>query len=374
MKRVIGTVVLVITVVTLTVGCNLSADPQRAIANAQAYRAKGNNKAAIIEIKNVLQKTPDHAEARYLLGVFYYDNHDYQLAEQELRRALQLSFERSKVLPLLGKAMLMLSQFQKVLDQVPVEGHASNSVQADILTLRARALTGLGKNAQALEVLEAALAKQPEFADALVEQARHAVGGQKIDESKRLVERAIVSTPRHIEAWLMKGDLARVRSDEADAMASYNRVLEFDPANIPARLNITSLYISTGKLDEARKLIKQARALDPGNVLTAHVQALIEFLSRDYKAANDTIQQVLKVVPNYIPSALLAGAILTELGSYEQAQQHIGRALELMPGNLYARRLLVTSLARSGQMQRAIEILQPARQQTRRLRRQTRWR
>jgi hypothetical protein len=37
-------------------GCNLSSDPQSLIARAQAYSQKGDYKAAIIELKNVLQK------------------------------------------------------------------------------------------------------------------------------------------------------------------------------------------------------------------------------------------------------------------------------------------------------------------------------
>jgi putative PEP-CTERM system TPR-repeat lipoprotein len=360
MKRCESTVVQVIAVMALMAGCNLSVDPQRAIAKAQEYRLKGDNKAAIIEIKNILQKNSNHAEARYWLGVTYYDSRDYRSAEQELRRALDLSYERSKVMPMLGKTMLMLGDFQKVLDQVPLEAHAGNAVQAEILTLRARALMGLGRSSQARELLEVALGKQPEFADALIEQARLAAAEKKLDESVRLIERAILSAPKHADAWLMKGDLARASANEADAMAAYQKVIEFDPANIAARLNVTSLHIANNKLSEARKLIAQTRAIDPASVTTAHMQALVEYQARDYKAANDAILQVLKAAPNYLPSVVLAGAILTELGSYEQAQQHIGRALDQMPDNIYVRRLMVVSLARSGQMPRAIEVLQAA--------------
>lgn len=351
---------MLIWVAVLMVGCGLSNDPQRIIAKAQEYRSKNDYKAAAIELKNLLQKNVSNAEARFLLGVTYYDSRDYRSAEQELRRALDLSYERSKVMPVLGKSMVMLGEFQKVLDQIPLETHANNVVQADILTVRARALMGLKQGSQAQELLAAALVKQPEFADALVELARLAVGDQKLDDSGRLIERAIASSPRHVDAWLVKGDLARIRVDSEGAMAAYQKVLEFDHTNIWARPNIVSLHIAAKKLDDARKVIADARRIDSGNFLLFHLQALVDFLSRDYKSANDAIQQVLKVAPDNMPSVLLAGAILSELGAHEQAQMNIRRVLEVAPGNIPARKLLVSTLVRSGQMRTAIEVLQPA--------------
>lgn len=351
-------VVLGVVLSTTIAGCGLSSDPKRMMAKAQEHREKSNYKAAIIELKNVLQKDSGNAEARYLLGVTYFDNQDFRLAEQELRRALDLSYERSKVMPMLGKSMLMLGEFQKVIDQVPLETHASNTVQAEILTLRARALSGLGRASQASELLTAALGKHPDYPDALLEQARLAVRNQNRAEAGQLIERAIVVAPKHIDAWLMKGDLARLNADAEGAIAANQKVLEIAPDNVPARLNIALLHIVSGKLEEARKFISQARVLAPGNLVALHQQALVEYRARNYKAANDTIQQVLKGAPDYVPSVFLAGVIATELGSFEQAQSHLGRVLAQAPENLHARKAMITTLMRSGQHAQAIELLQ----------------
>src|SRR5688572_10133961 len=163
MKMRSGAALSMIALAALTAGCGLSgSDPQTLIAQAQEYRAKNNHKAAIIELKNVLQKNANHAEARYLLGMSYYDSRDYRAAEQELRRALELSYERSKVMPVLARTMLILGDFQKVLDQVAVDEQSSDAAQAEALTLRARALIGLRQVDKARVSVEQALAKQPE--------------------------------------------------------------------------------------------------------------------------------------------------------------------------------------------------------------------
>jgi putative PEP-CTERM system TPR-repeat lipoprotein len=357
MAKFFGGFVLVIAATMLVAGCSSSSDPVATIARAQDYRAKGNYKAAVIEIKNVLQKNAGHAEARYLLGVTYHDSRDYRLAEQELRRALESGYDRVKVTPMLARSLLALGEFQKVLDEIPQGVSSGATGQAEMLTLRARALMGLKQEDKARELLEQALVLQSDFSDALLELARHAAGARKLDEASSLVDRALRSAPRQVDAWLMKGELARLRPDKAELLAANEKVLEIDPNNIVARLNIASVYVADEKIDEARKLVAQARTLAPGNVMTMYMQALIEYRVRDFKAANDVILQVLKVAPDHLPSVLLAGAVLAELGSYGQAQNHLTAVLERAPRNLYARTLMISTLARSGQTQRAMEVL-----------------
>ena len=51
----------------LMVGCG-GDSPEKMLGSAKDYLAKNDPKAAIIQIKNALQKNPDSPEARYLLG------------------------------------------------------------------------------------------------------------------------------------------------------------------------------------------------------------------------------------------------------------------------------------------------------------------
>jgi len=341
-------------------GCGEKAgNVDRLIADARQERDKGSHNAAIIHLKNLLQKSPEHAEARYLLGVTYVDTGDFVSAEKELRRALELKYDPAKVIPPLGKSLLMTGALQKVLDEVRLEGDAGNAVQAEVLTLRALASIGLGRNREGRELLEQALARQPEFADALLGQARLAASEQKLDEAARLIERALASAPKSTDAWLMKGELSRIMADQKGAIAAYQKVLELSPHNIPARLGIASLQIDSGNFDEARKQVEQIRKAGPNNLTAHYLEGLIEFRRHNYPAARDAVLKVLKAAPDHMPSMLLAGAVEFALGSHGQAQSYLGRVINRVPDNLYARRLLIASLAKSGQVQRALEVLQP---------------
>ena len=360
MTKTIHAAALAFAVLTLAAvsGCGTD-NPQTLIAKAQEYRQKNSYRAAIIELKNVIQKNPDHAEARYLLGVTYNDVGDYRAAEQELRRALALRYDPNKVIPALGTSLVRLAEFKKVLDEVNLQPDASSPVQAEILTLRALASIGLGRVSEGREMLEQALSTQPEFAGALLGKAGLAVSERKLGEATRLLERALASAPTSIDAWLMKGDLSRIAGDQAGAVAAFQKVLDLNPDNVPARLNIASLLIAGGKFDQARKEIEQLRKIT-NSPMVNYMHALLEFHQKNDRAAREAIQQALKSSPDHVPSMLLAGSIDLRLGFHAQAQAHLGRVLERTPGNLAARKLLISSLSQSGQAQRAIEVLQPA--------------
>ena len=341
-------------------GCGEKAgNVDRLIADARQERDKGSHNAAIIHLKNLLQKSPEHAQARYLLGVTYTDTGDFASAEKELSRALELKYDPAKVIPPLSRSLLMMGEFQKVLDQASLGGDAGNRAQADVLTLRAQASLALDRNREGRELLEQALAREPELADALLTQARLAASDKKLDEAARLIERALVSAPKNAGAWLMKGDLSRILADREGALAAYQKVLELSPDNISARQNIASIQIDGGKFDEARKQIAQMRKTVPNSPMIHYMEGLIAFRQHNYPAARDAVLQVLKVAPDHMPSMLLAGAVEFALGSHGQAQSYLERVVNRAPDNLYARRLMVASLAKSGQAQRALEVLQP---------------
>src|SRR5688572_4358795 len=110
------------------------------MAEAKQEREKGNYGAALIHLKNAAQKSPENAQARYLLGLTYNDTGDFSSGEKELRRALELNHDPAQVIPPLGRALLALGEYQKVLDVLRVEDKVDDRLQAEILTLRALAL------------------------------------------------------------------------------------------------------------------------------------------------------------------------------------------------------------------------------------------
>jgi Tfp pilus assembly protein PilF len=73
-------------------GCDRTASlsEQEHIQRAKDFEAKGDLKTSVIELKNAVQKNPDSAQARLLLGQIYLKTGQGAEAEKELLRAKSL--------------------------------------------------------------------------------------------------------------------------------------------------------------------------------------------------------------------------------------------------------------------------------------------
>jgi cytochrome c-type biogenesis protein CcmH/NrfG len=108
-------------------GCNKNETTASLLADARQYQQKGDVKAALIQLKNAVAKSPEDGEARLALGTFYMDNGDRVSAEKELRKARELKVDDKRVLPLLGRATLGIGQGKKVLEDITPEAAKSSA-------------------------------------------------------------------------------------------------------------------------------------------------------------------------------------------------------------------------------------------------------
>src|SRR6266542_4579182 len=77
-------------------------DSDSLVKSARDYLAKGDSSAAVIQLRNALQKAPNNAEARYLLGNILIERREPAGAVKELRMALQLGYPAEQALPALA--------------------------------------------------------------------------------------------------------------------------------------------------------------------------------------------------------------------------------------------------------------------------------
>ena len=339
-------------------GCDKAKDTQTLILEASQYQQRGDDKAAIIQLKNAVQKNPEDPEARYLLGRIYNKTGDLQSAEKELRKAMSLGMSSARVLPDLGQTLLQLGQFQRVLDETKQLSADKNS--AEISTLRGSAFLALGKAKEAKDLFEQALKEKPDFPDALIGLAKYSLYERDLEAAMRFAEQAVARNPDHADVWLFKGDLLRAQGKTDLALAAYDQVVKLKPNSSSAYINKASIEIITGKFEAAQADIEAARKVAPGNLLVFYTQALLDFTQGKHAAALESLQKILSKAPDHMPSVLLAGAVQFALGSLPQAEQHLKLFIDKDPGNLYARKLFASILLKNREPQRAIAVLNPA--------------
>jgi len=335
-------------------------DPQALLLSAKGYLAKNDSKAAIIQIKNALQRDPNSPEARFLLGSAFMESGNPAGAEAELRKALELKHPQDLVVPLLAKSLLdqgRSKELTKELADVAL-GDPASTASLQMSLAAAWAMQGDMDLAQAS--LDRALVADPNHVPALIAQAKQKAELRDFDGAMAMTEAVLVKAPNSHEAWKLKGDLllyAKTATD--DALAAYRKAVELKPDFVAAQAALATLLMQQGNLAEASVQLDGMKKSAANHPKTNFLLAQLAFQMKDFKLAKELLQQVLKDVPSNVQALQLAGAVELQFRAWPQAQAYLGSALERAPQLTLARRLLVVAYLRGGQPSKALEILLP---------------
>lgn len=349
---------------TLILGASLltacgANDSSALLTDARAMAAAGDDKAAIIQLKNALAENENNAEARFELGKLYLGQFDFASAEKELRRAREAGHAADAVNPLIARALLGQREFQRVLEELPAPSGA-DSEAATLLALRATAELGLGRKEDARKTAQRALDAAPGNPDVHLALAQLAVVDGDADKARQALDQALRADPAHLDSLLLKAALLRATGKSADAATVYREVLRIAPRRIDARLAVAEIAIAENRLADARKEVDAALKLTPGSLQGRYLQALIDFREQKTEQARDHLAAVLKSAPEFAPALLLGGAIEYALGNLQTAEAHLNKVVKAAPKNLYALRLLAATQLRLGRPDDAARTLAPA--------------
>jgi putative PEP-CTERM system TPR-repeat lipoprotein len=343
----------------LLAGC-AKETPDELNASAQLYLAKNDAKAAIVQLKNSLQQDPNSAQTRWLLGKALLESGDPVSATAELRKALDLKYERSTVVPLLARSMISQGEPQKVIQQFADTRLGTPMADADLQTSLSVAYMLLSNTSKADNALRAALQTVPGYPPAVTQQARRAAAEKNYTEALALIEKAIAGAPTDPQAWYHKGEFLFLgRNDLAGANEAFRKTLALKSDHVDARSGLITLLIAEKDLKGAAEQIELLRKLLPNNPQTMFFDAQMAYLANNKKKAMDLIQQVLKAAPEEVRVLQLAGTIQLADGALLEAERSFNQTLSLNPDLPVARRLLAKTYLRLGQPAKALAALKP---------------
>lgn len=343
--------------VSLLNGCG-EKDAASLLTEARAMLAAGDERGAMIQLKNAVEQDGQNAEARYELGRLYLAQFDLASAEKELRHARDAGYAASAVDPLLARILLGQRSYQRLLDEIPAP--AGDSADAATLkALRAMAQLGLGHKDEARQALQDALSTAPDNPEVRLALARLALIDNDTTRALDEIEHGLKADPAHLDSQLLKGDVLHATGKPAEAAAVYRNILENHPNHTPARLALAGIAIAENRLANARKELTAARKTAPDNLQARYLEALVDFREGETQRARDGLAAVLKAAPDFVPALLLGGSIEFSLGNVQTAESHLNKVINATPRNPYARRLLAATQLRAGRADEATRTLAP---------------
>ena len=267
------------------------------------------------------------------------------LVMQSIRRSAPLS-------PQTVEAVTAWHEGTALLQQDPHTGESENGPPKTLL--------------RAIERLEFAVARDPKLAGAwatLAEAYDYVtmyVGRDPSEDGRRAeaaARRAIVLDPNlsaghHMLGLALKG----VKWDFSQAELAYRRALTLDPYNAYAAVEYADLLWETGRLDQAAKEIRKARALLPALPVLAEKEAEI-FLDLGHPdAAIAAAKEAIEFKRTYLRAHVALGMAYEMKGDSQAALAEYQYVLQTNPSDRRALPAYGYLLAKTGQTARAREI------------------
>ena len=345
---------------TLALAACSGSSEQELIASAKASLEKKDAKAAVIQLKNALQKNANSGEARLLLGKSLLESGDVAGALVELRKAQELQVPDEQVVPVLAQAMNLAGEESRLITQFAQLQLKEPAAAADFKTSLATAYAVQNDAEKARAAVQEALRAKPGYAPALIVSARLAAMDNDTDGAISLLNQVLTAEPTHERAGVLKGELLLIGKRDAEAaVAAYRQVLSAHPKSVSARSAITNILIGQQKLPEAKAEFELLKASAPQHPETLLFEAQFAFGDKDYKKTREITEQVLKSFPNNVRVLELAGAAEFRMKNYIQAESLLAKALKLAPQQRLSRLLLAQTYLRNGEPSKTLDALKP---------------
>lgn len=348
---------LVLSLSVSLAGCWGGKSSDEYLASARSYSEKGQNDAAIIELKNLLAADAGNTDARVLFAKLLNEKGDGVSAERELLKIAKSSQASAQYRIEMGRALLLQNNADRVLREITPDGVPMDSA-AEILSIRGGAYLSLRQLDLARGAFTESLKINAKHVPSILGLASIAAISSDLASAQKWVDQALATAPDHMDSLLFKGDLLRQQEKPLDAMTYYQRAAKAAPTQYAPLLREAVLLVAQGKFSAAKDALAKVDKIQPGLSDTRYYTALIYFIEELLDQAQAQVQEVLKQAPDNAPANLLAGAIAERKGHYSLAESYLEPIVRAFPLHMPARKLLAGVQLKAGHADRALATLQ----------------
>lgn len=208
---------------------------------------------------------------------------------------------------------------------------------------RVSEFTNVG-SAEALALLDRALAVDPRYARALGQKAWITVwrihqgwGDPDVDLPSAIsaAEQAIARDPEEVWAHIAWGFIGSILKDAPLILSSIEQAIGINPNSAIAHSYMGAVYAVTGRAAETFDCTERARRLSPRDVFRDQFEvhdALAHFQLANYEAATLSSSNAMRLRPEHVYPRLIAAAAYGHLSDANSAKVHLLKVAELVPG------------------------------------------
>ena len=353
---------LALSVAVLLAGC--APRGEKLLERAEASLAKGEYRAAMIDLKNYVAQSPEDAGARARLGLALLELGDVGGAEAEIGKARDMGADRRSTAAVECRVLVARNAYQRVLDECVDLGDPA--VDPDLAIARGEALLGLQRFSEAQANFEVAAKARPSSLNAIQGLASAALGLEGAAGARRVFEAAPPAVKEQARYWLALGSVELRGGDFAAAERAFSAAAEKTEREEDSRDRLSSLaglteaQLRQGKTQQAAAtsdLLLQAAPKSPyAKILRAQAAAG----AGDLATARTLLEEAVSADPENAEARTMLGLVNMQQGNLGQAEMHLANVVARNPDNVRAQQLLASVRSQLQPPEQTLESLKPA--------------
>src|SRR5262245_3570061 len=316
-------------------------DSTASIKDAEQYVAKGNLKAAEIELRNAIRGAPQDPVLHARLAQIYLQLGDVRLAERQARAARERNGNEADYLPVLADALLRQDKFADLLELVQ-PGDREAAFESKVRTALGTAAAGMRDREKSEALLRDAIGLDPTAIWPKIQLAR-VLSGTDAEAAEKLIDEAIAADPRSPEAVQVKGEMARSRGDLEAALGLFDEAIKIDPRNALARLSRANVYIAQGRYKTADEDLDPVLKASSNNFIANYLRGLELAKQQKFAEADRMFERISPAFQTFWGGYYLQGATKLALGQYAQAETILAKYMSHAPDDIRAARLIASA-------------------------------
>lgn len=335
-------ILLVLVTLSLLFACSKQTSEQH-LSAAKQFIDAGDTQAAVVELKNALQKDSQSSEARFELGKIYVEQRQYEAASKELSRALDSGYSPKDVLPLLSKAY-QKSGADVALSKIELkEAGLTASEAAQIAYFKLQSMMNLGYEDGAKDVIDDMKTYDTDSPYKLLAVVISLLLDEKPDLALVQAEQVLEQFPEHEETILLNANMLLNDNRMDEAIALYQRYNRLSPEDNTRAFILARLLVDAGQTEEAEPIVDRLLAIQDTNSLLNQLKGIILAKREDYEGALDYTEKAIVNDTADPALRLVAGHAAFQMADYETANKHLSIIATLLPDNHPGLKLLAAS-------------------------------
>jgi len=309
--------------------------------------------AAIILLKNALEKDQNFIEARFQLGKAYTAAGKYEQAEKEFQKVSMMDPSRPDVHIEIARVYVDTGRGDDALKELG-KYSASHPETPETLELKGYAHVVKKELDEAKDCFLQGLKLDPERAT--TEMGLAGVYRMKGDnqDAEKLLQEVIGKDAKNSKACYMLADMAVSGKNLDKALDLYKKITEINPQDSEALYRSGLIYIDKGDPGKADKIADDLLAKFPKRAAGDALKGIIKYSRKDYRAAIESLLKATAAQPT-LASLYYLGLSHYNVGEFELALTQFKKILDIDPSNTHARLLIGVILLKLKRTDTAIE-------------------